>query len=125
MQTTLGQLPGPALVWSEAKGLHREYLMDREKEAAFHARQQERAAKMAAANPGAAAPPVRPYTASPTFYTQIVTSLKTVMSGFLLSALLAIPVGIAIGLSGPLHGALMLAGGRMTYVQQAYEENLA
>ena len=61
---------------------------------------------MAAANPGAAAPPVRPYTASPTFYTQIVTSLKTVMSGFLLSALLAIPVGIAIGLSGPLHGAV-------------------
>jgi nitrate/nitrite transport system permease protein len=106
VQTTLGQLPGPALVWSEAKGLHREYLMDREKEAAFHARQQERAAKMAAANPGAAAPPVRPYTASPTFYTQIVTSLKTVMSGFLLSALLAIPVGIAIGLSGPLHGAV-------------------
>ena len=40
VQTTLGQLPGPALVWSEAKGLHREYLLDREKEAAFHERQQ-------------------------------------------------------------------------------------
>ncbi len=106
VQTTLGQLPGPALVWSEAKGLHREYLLDREKEAAFHERQQARAAKLSAANPGAAAAPVRPYTASPTFYTQIVTSLKTVMSGFLLSALLAIPVGIAIGLSGPLHGAV-------------------
>ena len=96
VQTSLGQLPGPALVWEQAKGLHREYLLEREKEAAFHERQAERdAAKLAAANPEAAAAPVRPYTGAPTFFDQIVTSLKTVMSGFLLSALLAIPLGIA------------------------------
>lgn len=106
VQTTLGQLPGPTQVWNEARGLHQEYLMDQEKEVAFYERQQARAEKMLARNPEAKVPPVRPYTGSPTFYTQIGTSLKTVMSGFLVSALVAIPLGIAIGLSSALYNAV-------------------
>jgi len=56
--------------------------------------------------PQAELPPVRPYTASPTFYSQIGTSLKTVLSGFALAALVAIPLGIAIGLSSVLYSAV-------------------
>jgi len=105
VHTSLGQLPGPAQVWREAAGLHQEYLLDREKEAAFYARQRERSDRLRERNPQAEIPPARPYTAAPTFYAQIGTSLKTVMSGFLLAALLAIPAGIAIGLSGALYSA--------------------
>lgn len=106
VSTTLGQLPGPAQVWTEAKGLHGEYLADREREVAFYQRQEQRIAKMLARNPDAKAPPIRNYTGSPTFYTQIVTSLKTVMSGFVVAALVAIPLGIAIGLSSALYSAV-------------------
>jgi len=106
VNTTLGQLPGPAAVWQEARGLHAEYLEDLQREAAFYERQVERAARLRERDPDAAIPPVRPYSSAPTFYAQIGTSLKTVMSGFLLSAVVAIPLGIAIGLSSALHGAV-------------------
>jgi nitrate/nitrite transport system permease protein len=104
--TTLGQLPGPALVWEQAKGLHAEYVADKEKEANFYARQEERNARLLAANPDASPMPLRPYTSAPTFYQQIVTSLKTVMSGFICAAIIAIPLGIAIGLSASLYSAV-------------------
>lgn len=106
VQTSLGALPGPLQVWELAGGLHQEYLDDRERAAAFYQRQEERRARLLAANPEAQLPPLRPYTAAPTFYTQIVTSLKTVMSGFLLAAAVAIPVGILIGLSGALYATV-------------------
>lgn len=106
VQTTLGQLPGPAQVWTEAKGLHAEYVADQEKEANFYLRQEERNARLLASNPEAKPMPVRPYSSSPVFYTQIVTSLKTVMSGFVAAAIVAIPLGIAIGLSASLYSAV-------------------
>jgi nitrate/nitrite transport system permease protein len=106
VDTTLGQLPGPGVVWQEALGLHREYLEDLDREAAFYERQERRAEQLRARDPDATPPPVRPYAGAPTFYAQIGTSLKTVMSGFLLSAMIAIPLGIAIGLSSALHGAV-------------------
>jgi nitrate/nitrite transport system permease protein len=106
VDTTLGQLPGPAVVWQEALGLHRDYLQDLDRETAFYERQERRAQQLRARDPDAAPPPVRPYSGAPTFYAQIGTSLKTVMSGFLLSAVIAIPLGIAIGLSSALHGAV-------------------
>ncbi|MET0377917.1 MAG: ABC transporter permease [Spongiibacteraceae bacterium] len=106
VQTTLGQLPGPAQVWTEAQGLHAEYVADQEKEANFYQRQHERNARLLAGNPDAKPMPVRPYSSSPVFYTQILTSLKTVMSGFLAAAIVAIPLGIAIGLSGSLYSAV-------------------
>lgn len=106
VQTSLGQLPGPGQVWMEAQGLHGEYLADKEREAAFYERQQARRAALLEKKPQAELPPVRPYTASPTFYSQIGTSLKTVLSGFALAALVAIPLGIAIGLSSVLYSAV-------------------
>lgn len=106
VQTSLGALPGPLQVWKQAGGLHQEYRDDRERAAAFYLRQEERRARLQAANPEAALPPLRPYTAAPTFYAQIVTSLKTVMSGFLLAAAIAIPLGIVVGLSTTLHAAV-------------------
>ena len=50
-------------------------------------------------------PKIRDYTGKPTFFDQIGTSLITVMSGFVLASLLAIPLGIVIGLSSSLHSA--------------------
>jgi nitrate/nitrite transport system permease protein len=49
---------------------------------------------------------MRPYSGAPTYPEQIFTSLKTVFTGFLLAALIAIPVGIAIGLSGFVYQAV-------------------
>lgn len=106
VQTTLGQLPGPAQVWTEAKGLHQEYRADQAKEAEFYQRQRDRAEKMLASNPAAKTMPIRPYSSSPTFYAQILTSLKTVMSGFIAAAIIAIPLGIVIGLSSAMYSAI-------------------
>jgi nitrate/nitrite transport system permease protein len=104
--TSLGQLPGPSQVWTQAQGLHDEYLADKEKEANFYQRQEDRNAQRLQADPAAKPMPIRPYSSSPTFYDQIFTSLKTVMSGFLAAAIIAIPIGIAIGLSSPLYNAI-------------------
>jgi nitrate/nitrite transport system permease protein len=44
-------------------------------------------------------PRIREYTGKPTFFDQILTSLITVMTGFLLATLIAVPIGIVAGLS--------------------------
>ncbi len=106
VQTTLGALPGPMQVWEQAQGLHQEYLDDKQREEQFIERQLQRIEKLRVANPDAELPPLRPYTSAPTFYKQIFTSLKTVMSGFIVAALVAIPFGIAIGLSSALYSAV-------------------
>jgi len=46
-----------------------------------------------------------PYTGKPTFIDQIGTSLETVMAGFILASLIAIPVGILIGLNEWVYAA--------------------
>lgn len=106
VSTSLGQLPGPAQVWEQVGGLKAEYDDQRQREADFYQRQEERNAKRLAANPDAKPMPMRKYTGNPTFIDQIGTSLKTVMSGFLLASVIAIPLGIAIGLSGMLYNAV-------------------
>ncbi len=45
------------------------------------------------------------YTGRPSFVDQIVTSLKTVFAGFLLAILIAVPIGIIIGLSETLRNS--------------------
>lgn len=45
------------------------------------------------------------YTGRPSFVDQIITSIKTVFAGFLLSMFIAIPIGILIGLSDNLRTA--------------------
>ena len=48
----------------------------------------------------------RAYTGKPTYYDQIWTSIKTVFFGFLIASALAIPLGIAAGLSATANAAL-------------------
>jgi len=105
VNTSLGTLPGPVQVWQQATNLVDEHHSEREKEVAFHKRQDERNAKKLAKDPDAKIK-VRPYTGKPTFFDQILTSLGTVFTGFILATLIAIPVGIACGLSDKLYTAI-------------------
>ena len=105
VQTSLGELPGPSQVWSQATNLYDEHLAEREKAEAFYQRQEERNAQKLEKNPDAKIK-WREYTGKPTFFDQIVTSLYTVFTGFILASLIAIPIGIACGLSPLLYGAI-------------------
>lgn len=105
VDTSLGQFPGPAQVWEQFGSLYSEHQASREKEAAFYERQEERNAKRMADDPSYV-PKIRAFTGKETFIDQIGTSLVTVMSGFLLAAIIAIPLGIAIGLNKTLNAAI-------------------
>ncbi len=105
VQTSLGTIPGPAVVWSEAKGLIDNHKLERQKEQEFYQRQEERNAKLLAENPDAKIT-LRPYNGAPTFPEQIVTSLWTVFTGFMLASLIAIPLGVLCGLSTTVNTAL-------------------
>jgi nitrate/nitrite transport system permease protein len=105
VQTSLGQLPGPVQVWQQAVGLFDEHRAEREKEKAFLERQAQRNAERLAADPSAK-PQTRPYAGKPTFFDQILTSLLTVASGFVLGSLIAVPLGILCGLSATVYSGL-------------------
>jgi nitrate/nitrite transport system permease protein len=105
IDTSLGAVPGPAAVWQEAKSLLADHGAQRERRTAFYERQRERNAELLAANPEAEIR-VRRFTGAPTYVDQIATSLKTVFAGFLLAALIAVPLGIAAGLSPLVNAAL-------------------
>jgi nitrate/nitrite transport system permease protein len=105
LQTSLGQFPGPVQVVQQVQGLYSEYREDRARAAAFYERQEQRIAAERARDPAYVAE-YRSYAGKPTFVQQIFTSLKTVFTGFLLASLIAIPVGIAVGLSANLYAAI-------------------
>lgn len=105
IDTSLGKFPGPSAVFEQFQSLYQEHSTERTKEAAFYERQEVRNAKRVAADPDYV-PKIRAYTGKETFLDQIVTSLVTVMSGFLLAAFIAIPLGIAVGLSKTLNEAV-------------------
>jgi len=105
VQTSLGQLPGPVAVFQQASNLVDEHFAERDKEAAFYQRQEKRNAAKLAKDPNARVK-IRPYTGKPTFFDQILTSLVTVFTGFVLASLIAIPIGIATGLSNNLYKAI-------------------
>ena len=98
IQTSLGQIPGPAAVWEQAQSLWADHLVQREKAAAFYERQEKRNAEKLAADPTAGITAPR-YTGKPSYVDQIFTSLKTVFAGFLLATLIAVPLGILCGVS--------------------------
>ena len=104
VQTSLGVLPGPAKVWEQAVSLVDEHKAEREKEAAFMARQEKRNAEKLAKNPDAKVK-IRPYTGKATFFDQILTSLLTVATGFIIASLIAIPIGIVTGMNQTLYAA--------------------
>ncbi|GAA5317628.1 MAG: ABC transporter permease [Candidatus Pelagadaptatus aseana] len=105
IDTSLGKFPGPSAVWEQFGSLYDEHVTEREKEEAFYERQEKRNAARVAKDPDYV-PKIRAYTGKETFLDQIFTSLITVMSGFLLAAAIAIPLGIAIGLSKTLNTAV-------------------
>jgi len=105
VQTSLGQLPGPFAVWAQAEALYHEHLAERAKARTFYERQVERNARRLAEDPDAPVR-IRPYTGKPTFFDQILTSLVTVATGFVLASLIAIPIGILCGMSQTLYQAL-------------------
>jgi nitrate/nitrite transport system permease protein len=105
VQTSLGAIPGPAAVWSEAVNLLDEHYTERGKETSFYDRQKQRNAEILAKDPGAEVR-LRPYTGKPTYLDQILTSLWTVFTGFFLATIIAIPIGVLCGLSSTVNTAL-------------------
>lgn len=105
IQTSLGQFPGPVQVAEQFDGLVDAHLRERERAAAFYERQEQRNAERLAKDPTAEVK-IRPYTGKPTFFEQILTSLYTVMTGFAIASLIAVPLGIVCGLSKPVYNAI-------------------
>lgn len=105
IQTSLGTFPGPSAVAAQFKSLYAEHSQERVKQTAFYERQEKRNAARVADDP-TYNPKIRAYTGKETFLDQIVTSLITVMSGFVVAIIIAIPLGIAIGLSKTLNTAI-------------------
>lgn len=108
VETSLGQLPGPAKVWEQVITLYDEHKEERAKEEAFYSRMQERLDKaIAAGKPQEKLDKLRSrkYTGAPTFIDQIITSLITVAFGFVIGSIIAIPIGIMCGMSPTLYRA--------------------
>ena len=103
--TSLGAVPGPKQVYSQFLALVDEHNYERLKEKKFYQRQAKRNDKKLAADPTAEVK-VRGYAGNPTFFDQIFTSIFTVMAGFLLASLIAIPIGIVAGLSKTVYAAI-------------------
>ena len=126
IQTKYGALPKPYDVWGAANGLWSAHREARAAETDFYARQRELANRFDAqaaqleqqaagiTDPATAASLrakaetfkassarawARPYSSPPTYFDQIVTSLKTVFAGFCVASLIAVPVGILCGVS--------------------------
>ena len=104
IETSLGRIPGPVAVATQAGVLWDAHKAGRAEAAAFYERQAARNADKLAADP-AADVTVRKFTGKPTFIDQIFTSLKTVFVGFFLATLIAVPLGVVCGLSPTMNAA--------------------
>ena len=104
INTSLGEFPGPTKALEQFQSLISEHNMERKKEVAFYQRQEDRNNARLAQDPSYEIK-IRNYTGKPTFIDQIGTSLITVLTGFLLASMVAIPLGIMIGLSKNLYAA--------------------
>ncbi|MGF2735766.1 ABC transporter permease [Marinobacter sp. DUT-1] len=98
VHTSLGSFPGPAQVWEQGGQLWQEHTAQRAKADKFTAMQEARNERILADNPDAEVR-IRPYPGAPTFLDQIVTSLGTVLAGFILATVIAVPLGIVFGLN--------------------------
>ncbi|GGD63501.1 ABC transporter permease [Croceicoccus mobilis] len=103
VETSLGALPGPVEVAEQGVSLVGEWQAANEKEAQFYADQDARNAEAIAAGNSAGVRNFE-YAGPPTFLDQIFTSLETVALGFALATVVAVPLGLAAGLS-PLFNA--------------------
>lgn len=105
VQTSLGAIPGPGQVWEQVLVLNADAANERQKEADFYVRQDERNAKLVAEGKSDQVK-TRAYTGKPTYYQQIWTSIKTVFFGFLIGTAVAVPLGIVSGLSPTANAAI-------------------
>ncbi len=105
VKTSLGQIPGPVMVWEQFGALMEDHAATRAKQAAFYERQDERNARyLAEGRPEKVKE--RTFTGKPTYIDQILTSLKTVFFGFIIATLIAVPIGIFCGLSPSVNAAM-------------------
>ncbi|WP_371194783.1 ABC transporter permease [Glaciecola sp. SC05] len=105
IDTSLGKFPGPAQVWEQSIVLYQEHHAQQDKAQAFYERQELRNAARSASDPNFVGK-IRDYTGAPTFVDQIWTSLYTVTIGFLIAAVIAVPLGILCGLSRSAYSAI-------------------
>lgn len=105
VKTSLGVIPGPTQVWAQVGNLIDDHHNEKEKEQRFYQRQNEKNAKLIAAG-NEDKVKVRAYTGKPLFVDQIKTSLVTVALGFIIATLIAVPLGLACGLSRTVQGAI-------------------
>lgn len=102
--TSLGTVPGPVQVWGQVGNLWADHKRHRGKAEAFYERQDQRNAKLVAEGKPEKVKH-RNYTGKPTYIDQIWTSLITVGLGFIIATAIAVPLGIASGLSKTVNGA--------------------
>ncbi|WP_170461442.1 ABC transporter permease [Ruegeria arenilitoris] len=105
VQTSLGAVPGPAQVWEEMVNLNQDAQAKAAKRAKFEAMVEKRNQKLIEAGRADEVKQVA-YTGAPSYYQQIWTSIKTVFFGFLIATVVAVPLGIAAGLSPTANAAL-------------------
>ena len=105
IKTSLGDFPQPKQVYEQWGNLVDEYQAEQERAKVFYERQEKRNAELLAKDPQATLD-TREFSGRPTFFDKIETSLVTVLSGFFVATLIAVPVGILIGLSQTLYGAI-------------------
>lgn len=105
VQTSLGTIPGPMQVWEQVGELHTDYQRIKAKEVAFYDRLDIRNAALIAEG-NADQIKDRKFTGPATYYDQIWTSIKTVLFGFTIATLIAVPIGIMSGLSPSFNAAM-------------------
>ena len=105
LQTSLGAIPGPVQVWSEAITLHQDAAQKAEQRADHYDRVEARNQRFIDRGQPERVKDI-PFTGAPSYYQQIGTSILTVFFGFLLASVVAIPLGIAAGLSPTANAAL-------------------
>jgi nitrate/nitrite transport system permease protein len=103
LQTPIGAVPGPAQVVAAAQGLWAEHRAERARQREFESRMAE---KRAAASAAGVPFVERRYAGKPTYLDQILTSLATVFTGFVLASLVAVPIGVLCGTSATVYAAL-------------------
>ena len=93
-------LPSPTQVWSSFQSLIADHKLIGAKKAAFVEKMSATNAKLVAQGKTAIV-----YTGRASFVDIILTSIETVFAGFLLALLIAVPIGVIIGLSPSLRSA--------------------
>ncbi len=93
-------LPSPSQVWASLQSLIADHKIIKADKAAFVTKMADTNAKLIAKGKN----PIV-YTGRASFIDIVLTSIRTVFAGFLLALLIAVPIGIIIGLSAPLRSA--------------------